>query len=170
MDLIFVPRYMAELTKEEEESNKVKEDWKFVAMVLDRSFVIVIIITIIAFVIVINITIIIVVIATHHHYRHHHHDCQHYRFVHIFLSKSSLFSLLQLSRASPSPTPSLSSLSALSNDAHDSNLCRLFLWIFSIAVVVGTAGIILQVKYCDLFFSVGEIRKKYLFCPKTQLL
>ena len=28
---------MAELTKEEEESNKVKEDWKFVAMVLDRS-------------------------------------------------------------------------------------------------------------------------------------
>ena len=52
MDLIFVPRYMAELTKEEEESNKVKEDWKFVAMVLDRSFVIVI-----------NITIIVVVIA-----------------------------------------------------------------------------------------------------------
>ena len=67
MDLIFVPRYMAELTKEEEESNKVKEDWKFVAMVLDRSFVIVI-----------NIIIIIVVIANHHHYRHHHHDCQHY--------------------------------------------------------------------------------------------
>lgn len=31
-------RYMAELTKEEEESNKVKEDWKFVAMVLDRLF------------------------------------------------------------------------------------------------------------------------------------
>ena len=29
-------RYMAELTREEEESNKVKEDWKFVAMVLDR--------------------------------------------------------------------------------------------------------------------------------------
>ena len=27
---------MAELTKEEEESDKVKEDWKFVAMVLDR--------------------------------------------------------------------------------------------------------------------------------------
>lgn len=31
-------KYMAELTKEEEESNKVKEDWKFVAMVLDRLF------------------------------------------------------------------------------------------------------------------------------------
>ena len=31
-------RYMAELTREEEESNKVKEDWKFVAMVLDRWF------------------------------------------------------------------------------------------------------------------------------------
>ena len=59
MDLIFVPRYMAELTKEEEESNKVKEDWKFVAMVLDRSFVIVINITIIIFVIVINSTIIV---------------------------------------------------------------------------------------------------------------
>merc|ERR1711910_23865 len=31
-------KYMAELTREEEESNKVKEDWKFVAMVLDRLF------------------------------------------------------------------------------------------------------------------------------------
>ena len=30
---------MAELTREEEESNKVKEDWKFVAMVLDRSVI-----------------------------------------------------------------------------------------------------------------------------------
>ena len=30
---------MAELTREEEESNKVKEDWKFVAMVLDRWFI-----------------------------------------------------------------------------------------------------------------------------------
>lgn len=60
MDLIFVPRYMAELTKEEEESNKVKEDWKFVAMVLDRLFVIVL-----------NITIVIVVFANHHHYSCH---------------------------------------------------------------------------------------------------
>ena len=31
-------RYMAECTKEEEESDKVREDWKFVAMVLDRLF------------------------------------------------------------------------------------------------------------------------------------
>merc|ERR1712088_670402 len=31
-------RYIAEITREEEESNKVKEDWKFVAMVLDRLF------------------------------------------------------------------------------------------------------------------------------------
>ena len=31
-------RYIAELTRREEESNKVKEDWKYVAMVLDRLF------------------------------------------------------------------------------------------------------------------------------------
>ena len=31
-------RYMAECTKQEEESDKVREDWKFVAMVLDRLF------------------------------------------------------------------------------------------------------------------------------------
>ncbi|XP_018302230.1 nicotinic acetylcholine receptor alpha3 subunit [Mycetomoellerius zeteki] len=31
-------RYIAEHTKKEEESNRVKEDWKFVAMVLDRLF------------------------------------------------------------------------------------------------------------------------------------
>jgi len=31
-------RYIAECTKREEESNKVKEDWKYVAMVLDRLF------------------------------------------------------------------------------------------------------------------------------------
>ena len=30
--------YMAQCTKQEEESDKVKEDWKFVAMVLDRLF------------------------------------------------------------------------------------------------------------------------------------
>lgn len=29
-------RYIAECTKREEDSNKVKEDWKYVAMVLDR--------------------------------------------------------------------------------------------------------------------------------------
>ena len=31
-------RYIAECTKREEDSNKVKEDWKYVAMVLDRLF------------------------------------------------------------------------------------------------------------------------------------
>jgi len=31
-------RYIAEVTRREEESNKVKEDWKYVAMVLDRLF------------------------------------------------------------------------------------------------------------------------------------
>ena len=31
-------RYMAECTKQESESDKVREDWKFVAMVLDRLF------------------------------------------------------------------------------------------------------------------------------------
>ena len=31
-------RYMAECTKQEEESDKFREDWKFVAMVLDRLF------------------------------------------------------------------------------------------------------------------------------------
>jgi len=31
-------KYMAECTKQEEESDKVREDWKFVAMVLDRLF------------------------------------------------------------------------------------------------------------------------------------
>eukprot|EP00090_Calanus_glacialis_P032370 TRINITY_DN5362_c0_g1_i2.p1 TRINITY_DN5362_c0_g1~~TRINITY_DN5362_c0_g1_i2.p1 ORF type:complete len:519 (+),score=42.79 TRINITY_DN5362_c0_g1_i2:117-1673(+) len=31
-------RYIAEITRREEDSNKVKEDWKYVAMVLDRLF------------------------------------------------------------------------------------------------------------------------------------
>jgi hypothetical protein len=31
-------RYIVECTKQEEESDKVREDWKFVAMVLDRLF------------------------------------------------------------------------------------------------------------------------------------
>ena len=31
-------RYIAQCTKREEDSNKVKEDWKYVAMVLDRLF------------------------------------------------------------------------------------------------------------------------------------
>merc|ERR1719158_1335163 len=31
-------RYIAECTKREEDSNKVKEDWEYVAMVLDRLF------------------------------------------------------------------------------------------------------------------------------------
>merc|ERR1719429_215153 len=31
-------RYIAEVTRREEDSNKVKEDWKYVAMVLDRLF------------------------------------------------------------------------------------------------------------------------------------
>merc|ERR1711930_31241 len=31
-------RYIAETTKREEESCKVKEDWKYVAMVMDRLF------------------------------------------------------------------------------------------------------------------------------------
>ena len=31
-------KYIAEVTRIMEESNKVKEDWKYVAMVLDRLF------------------------------------------------------------------------------------------------------------------------------------
>ena len=31
-------RYIAEVTRRDEDSNKVKEDWKYVAMVLDRLF------------------------------------------------------------------------------------------------------------------------------------
>ena len=54
------------------------------------------------------------------------------------------------------------------------NLCRLFLWIFSIAVVVGTAGIILQVNphTMNTYSNVQTWRcfkrksQLYFFCKK----
>ena len=99
------------------------------------------------------------------HYRHHHRDCQSIIDLSIFSSQSHhcfhcyncqehhLYQRHLCHHYQHRAT----------NDVHDSNLCRLFLWIFSIAVVVGTAGIILQVKYCDLIFQSEKLGKKHHF-------
>ena len=95
---------MAELTKEEEESNKVKEDWKFVAMVLDRS------------------------------------TCLHTHGLVVFFHYRNQYQFF----------------------------FRLFLWIFSIAVVVGTAGIILQVKSPAIeTYSNVELANDFFCIPNT---
>ena len=48
------------------------------------------------------------------------------------------------------------------------NLCRLFLWIFSIAVVVGTAGIILQVN-SHTMNTYSNVQTWQCFKRKSQL-